>query len=140
MDHKLFLTFNFWTDTPIAKQDLLFYAIFCSLIALLLFKDFRKAFETVDAKLLFNILFHYGFDNLSIKLLSDYFSNRAQVARFGNVISGKRALRLGVPQGSVFGPLLFILFINDMAYIIALVCKLFVDDTTLYAPGKKNGI
>ena len=92
-----------------------------------------KAFDTVDAKLLFNKLFHYGFDNLSIKLLSDYFSNRAQVVRFGNVISSKRPLRLGVPQGSLFGPLLFLIFINDMAFIIAFLCKLFADDTTLYA-------
>ena len=103
------------------------------LIALLLFIDFRKAFDTVDAKLLLNKLFHYGFDNLSIKLLSDYFSNRAQVVRLGNVISGKRPIRLGVPQGSVFGPLLFLIFINDLAFIIALLCKLFADDTTLYA-------
>ena len=56
------------------------------LIALLLFIDFRKAFDTVDAKLLLNKLFHYGFDNLAIKLLSDYFSNRDQVVRFNEVL------------------------------------------------------
>ena len=62
-------------------------------IALLLFIDFRKAVDTVDAKLLLNKLFYYGYDNISIKLLSDYFSNRAQVVRFGNVISGRRLLK-----------------------------------------------
>ena len=101
----------------------------------MLFIDFRKAFDTVDAKLLLNKLFHYGFDNLSIKLLSDYFSNRAQVVRFNDVVSDKQYIyiNLGVPQRSVFGQLLFLIFINDLAFIVELACKLFADDTTLYA-------
>ena len=108
------------------------------LLALLLFIDFRKAFDTVDAKLLLNKLFHYGFDNLAIKLLSDYFSNRAQVVRFNEAMSELRDIILGVPQGSVFGPLLFLVFINDLAFIIELACKLFADDTTLYATTTKS--
>ena len=99
------------------------------LIALLLFIDFRKA---VDSKLLINKLFHYGFDNLSLKLICNYFSGRSKLVRLNDVISTMQLIKLGVSQGSVFGPLLFLIFINDLAFILALACKLFADDTTLY--------
>ena len=56
------------------------------LISLLLFIDFRKAFDTVDSKFLLRRLFHYGFDGQSIKLLVDYFTNRVQVVRLYNII------------------------------------------------------
>ena len=74
-----------------------------SLIAILLFIDFRKAFDTVDAKLLLTKLFHYGLDNPSLKLIGDYFANRSQTVRFINAMSNMHDIKLGVPQGSVFG-------------------------------------
>ncbi len=95
------------------------------LIAFLLFINFKKAFDTVDSKLLFHKLFHYGLNNLSIKLISNYFQGREQRVKIGNITSNKKPIKLGVPQGSVFGPLLFLIFINDS-------CKLFADDTTIY--------
>ena len=102
------------------------------LIALLLFIDFRKAFDTVDSKLLINKLFHYGFDNLSLKLITNYFEGRSQLVRLNDFLSTMQLIKLGVPQGSVFGPLLFLIFINDLAFLLALACKLFADDTTIY--------
>jgi len=72
------------------------------LIALLLFIDFRKAFDTVDSKLLINKLFHYGFDNLSLKLICNYFNGRSQLVRLNDVLSAMQLIKLGVPQGSVF--------------------------------------
>ena len=79
-----------------------------------------------------NKLFHYGFDNLSLKLICNYFNGRSQLVRLNDVLSAVQLIKLGVPQGSVFGPLLFLIFINDLAFILALACKLFADDTTLY--------
>ena len=102
------------------------------LIALLLFIDFRKAFDLVDASKLLHKLFHYGFDNNSLDLIANYFSQRSQTVKFNNSNSSFESINLGVPQGSVLGPLFFLLFINDLAYIIELICKMFADDTTLY--------
>ncbi len=102
------------------------------LIALLLFIDFRKAFDLVDAGKLLLKLFHYGFDNSSLELIKNYFSQRTQTVKFNNSSSSLESINLGVPQGSVLGPLFFLLFINDLAFIIELICKMFADDTSLY--------
>lgn len=82
--------------------------------SLLLFIDFRKAFDLVDSNLLVHKLAHLGFS-----------SNALQ--------SSMADIKLGVPQGSVLGPLFFTLFINDLPLLIKnLNKKLFADDTTFY--------
>ena len=102
-------------------------------IALLLFIDFKKAFDTVDSDLLISKLFHYGFDNNSLNLIRNYFINRSQIVKIGKNQSGIEKIKLGVPQGSVLGPLFFLIFINDLPmYLINLKSKLFADDTTIY--------
>ena len=108
------------------------------LIALFLFIDFRKAFDLVDSDLLLLKLFHYGFSNSALALVKDYFSGRKQVVKFGSSISSFKDLQLGVPQGSVLGPLFFLIFINDLALALKNIkCKLFADDTTLYLANDK---
>ena len=103
------------------------------LISLLLFIDFRKAFDCLDTKLLLSKLFHYGFDTSSINLIANYFSNRSQITKLGKITSSSLPISLGVPQGSILGPLFFLIFINDLPYFCnELRCKLFADDTTLY--------
>ena len=103
------------------------------LISLLFFIDFRQAFDCVDSSLLLSKLFHYGFDTSSLILIANYFTNRNQVTKIGNVSSDNSEILNGVPQGSILGPLFFLIFINDLPlYLKELSCKIFADDTTLY--------
>lgn len=103
------------------------------LIGIFMFVDFRKAFDLVDSNLLINKLKHYGFGENAIKLITNYFTDRTQCVKYDNFISSLRSIILSVPQGSVLGPLFFLIFINDLPfYVKSLNCKMFADDTTLY--------
>ena len=79
---------------------------------------------------------YYGFSSAACNLIRNYFTNRQQIVRIGEVQSEPAGISMGVPQGSVLGPLLFLIFINDLPYFLKeLVCKMFADDTTIYKAG-----
>ncbi|CAF0807126.1 unnamed protein product [Brachionus calyciflorus] len=102
------------------------------LIGLLLFIEFKKAFDTVDSQLLLLKLKKYGFSTTAINLLKSYFKNRVQLVKIDEFISNPNLIKLGVPQGSVLGPFLFLISINDIVnYLNNLTVKLFADDTTI---------
>ena len=106
------------------------------LISMLLFIDYRKAFDTVDSNLLLLKLFRYGFTKSATDLVGDYFKCRSQCTKVQGKVSEPAEILLGVPQGSVLGPLFFLLFINDLAYLLrGLSSKLFADDTTIFTSG-----
>ena len=104
-------------------------------IALLLFIDFRKAFELVDSRILLRKLVYYGFDNDSIELITNYFNDRSQTVKIKNKNSNFKEIKLGCVQGGTISPLLFLIFINYLAFLLKeekISCKMFADDTTLY--------
>ena len=96
------------------------------------FVDLQKAFDTVDHQILLAKLNHYGIHGVSNDWFKSYLSNRNQYVSINGYESGLAAINCGVPQGSVLGPLLFLLYINDLNQAIKF-CKVhhFADDTNL---------
>ena len=99
-------------------------------VALLLFIDFRKAFDLVYAELLILKLVKYGFSNNAIKLIANYFQDRSQTVKYNGKLTDYVPTDLGVPQGSTRPTLLS--YIHKWL-IIELICKMFEYDTTLYS-------
>ena len=79
-----------------------------------LFVDFRKAFDVVDHSILLKKLIHYKFSNKSMNWFVSYLSNRQQAVESGKGLSEFEHIKFSVPQGSILGPTLFLLFINDL--------------------------
>ena len=100
---------------------------YSSIIAL----DIKKAFDCVNHEVLFQKLDHYGFRGTSQKLLRSYFSNRRQYVQIKNFSSSLKQIGVGVPQGSVLGLLIFLIYINDLPTYFDNPPKLFADDTCL---------
>ena len=101
------------------------------------FLDLSKAFDTINHDTLLKKLHHYGVRGLALDWFRSYLSNRKQFVNFKNVNSEMQAVTCGVPQGSVLGPLLFIIYTNDLPNALRHSrCILFADDTTLYYSSK----
>ena len=123
---KLSTSIAFFTDSILDSAD-------NGLITASVFLDLSKAFDTVDHNILLRKLKLIGLDSESLNWFESYLSNRLQKTSINNTLSSSLPVLVGVPQGSILGPLLFIIYVNEMPNIVK-HCKiiLYADDTLLY--------
>ena len=100
-----------------------------------IFLDLAKAFDSVNHSILIKKLERYGIRGKPLQLLRSYLLNRQHLTKLNGIESDMKLLNIGVPQGSVLGPIFFLLFINDLPIVTNFNVKLFADDTFLSLEG-----
>ena len=99
-----------------------------------IFLDLSKAFDTIDHTILLAKLRYYGIHDTALLLLKSYLNNRKQYVEFEDTKSEILPITVGVPQGSILGPLLFIIYINDFSQASSVFkFTMYADDTTLFS-------
>ena len=102
-----------------------------------IFCDLSKAFDTLDHGILLNKLEHYGIRGKWHLWFQSYLSDRTQFVDLNGITSTEQSIQVGVPQGSILGPLLFLLYINDLpASLSKMLAVKFADDTNLVIRGR----
>ncbi len=101
-----------------------------------MFIDLKKAFDTIDYKIMLRKLGNYGVDPSSLRWFQSYFSDRTQKCRVNDHLSSSKPVTCGVPQGSNLGPLLFLIYINDLPNCLSYAMpRMFADDTSVSYAG-----
>ena len=101
------------------------------------YPDFSKAFDTVNHTILLTKLHHYGIRGQALNWFKSNLRNRKQFVTYYNVRSTLKNMPCGVPLGSILGPLLFLIYINDLANVCKFTMPIFfADDSNLFLNGK----
>ena len=106
----------------------------------IVYTDFAKAFDAVPHKRLIKKVESYGFNGKLLSWITSFLDNRKQRVNANRTMSEWTDVRSGVPQGSVLGPILFLIYINDMPKVLANTCKLFADDAKVFGDVSKPDI
>ena len=103
--------------------------------------DLRKAFDTVNHEVLINKLYEYGLHMNTVLWLRDYLNNRHQICMANSRQSNPREMICGVPQGSILGPLLFLIYVNSLDFDLHQTkVKMYADNTVLYSTNKDEKV
>ena len=101
-------------------------------ISFSLFLDLKKTFDSVSHSILLRKHYHYGFRGPLFNLLQSYLTNRSICTKMDGKLSKPISIQCGIPQGSVLGPLLFLIFVNDLPNISRFDTTLFADDSNFH--------
>ena len=105
-----------------------------NLTPLAIYMDLSKAFDTINHEILLQKLKKYGLSEKTITWFSNYLNSRKQFVSYNNTSSSFSNISTGVPQGSILGPLLFIIYVNDIYSVTNLDLIMYADDTCLLTP------
>ena len=121
----------------ITLVDKVFRALDTGKFIVRVFLDLKKAFDTVDHTILLKKLHAYGIRDNHLDWFKSYLHNRTQYVTYNNARSDIKTITHGVPQGSILGPLLFIIYVNDFSRASSLLFSiLFADDTSVFIEGE----
>ena len=125
------------TQAAIKLTTLITRAYHCKHYAACFFLDLKKAFDTVDHDILLSKLNHMGFRGTSNQYMASYLKNRKQCTQVGSFKSDLLTITKGVPQGSILGPFLFCLYINDIFDAVDIDAVVFADDGAFFVSSPK---
>jgi retron-type reverse transcriptase len=97
-----------------------------------IYTDFQKAFDKVPHKRLIKKIENYGITNPILSWIQDFLTRRYQQVSINGETSNQKEVTSGIPQGSVLGPILFVIYINDLPEAVESAAYLFADDTKIF--------